>query len=190
MEYILGRMTQSNLLNNDMEQNYNDALKDIGYDLSQLYDEEIDINLGYGVLGRIAADSIDSLATKNVPCWAYGLRYDYGIFRQEMVDCEQVEVPDYWLERGNPWEIERPDMAYKVRMYGHVTKVKDGHKKPEKALWEGGEVVLAQAYDMPVTGYNTFNTNNLRLWRSRPFDQYEEQLYEGDPEYYPNLEKA
>jgi glycogen phosphorylase len=81
MEYILGRMMQSNLLNNDLEQNYKDALKDIGYDLASLYEEEIDINLGYGVLGRIAADSIDSLTTKNVPCWAYGLRYDYGIFR-------------------------------------------------------------------------------------------------------------
>ena len=194
MEYILGRMTQSNLLNNDLEQNYKDALKDIGYDLASLYEEEIDINLGYGVLGRIAADSIDSLATKNVPCWAYGLRYDYGIFRQELEACEQVEVPDYWLERGNPWEIERSDMVYKVRMYGHVRKARaeDAPKKPgvEKAVWEGGEVVLAQAYDMPVTGFNTFNTNNLRLWRSRPFDQYEAQLFEGDPAYYATVEKA
>lgn len=179
---------QVNLLNNDLEASYKDALADIGYDLEELYDEEIDINLGYGVLGRIAADSIDSLCAKNVPCWAYGLRYDYGIFRQDLVDFEQVEVPDYWLEKGNPWEIERSDMVYKIRMYGHVTKVKheDPAKKAhgDKCLWEGGELMVATAYDMPVTGYNTFNTNNLRLWRSRPCDNYHESMYEGDPEYY------
>jgi starch phosphorylase len=108
---------QNNLLNNDLESNYREALKDIGYDLTDLYEEEIDINLGHGVLGRIAADSLDSLVTRNVPCWGYGLRYDYGVFRQELTeDGEQIEVPDYWLERGNPWEIERPDVTYKIRM--------------------------------------------------------------------------
>lgn len=78
--------------------------------------------MGHGVLGRIAADSLDSLVTRNVPCWGYGLRFDYGVFRQELTDKgEQVEVPDYWLERGNPWEIERPDVTYKIRFYGKVT---------------------------------------------------------------------
>ena len=127
------------------------------------------------MLGRIAADSIDSLCTQNVPCWAYGLRYDYGVFRQALVDGQQVEVPDYWLEKGNPWEIERPELTYKIRMYGKVNKVK-GKDGLEKNIWEGGEVVVSTAYDMPVTGYNTFNTNNLRLWRSRPYDEYEESL--------------
>ena len=128
------------------------------------------------MLGRIAADSLDSLVTRNVPCWGYGLRYDYGVFRQELTpEGEQVEVPDYWLERGNPWEIERPDVSYKVRMYGKVTKDESGRPK-----WEGGEVLLATAYDMPITGYNTFNTNNLRLWRSRPYDEYEADLAQED----------
>jgi starch phosphorylase len=81
MEFILGRMMQLNLINNDLENNYIDALKDIGYDLLDLYEEEIGVDLGYGVLGRIAACSIDSLTTLNIPSWAYGLRYDYGIFR-------------------------------------------------------------------------------------------------------------
>ena len=79
-----------------------------------------------------------------------------------------MEVPDYWLEIGNPWEIERPDVFYKIRMYGQVVKDSEGRTR-----WEGGECTLATAYDMPVSGYNTFNTNNLRLWRSRPYDEYE-----------------
>ena len=78
-------------------------------------------------------------------------------------------MPDYWLERGNPWEIERPDVEYKIRMYGKVSK----DQATGKTKWEGGECMLATAYDMPITGYNTFNTNNLRLWRSRPYDEYE-----------------
>eukprot|EP00347_Sterkiella_histriomuscorum_P010876 403374581 len=193
MEYIFGRLMQINLLNNDIEQKYKEALQDIGYDLHDLYEEEIDINLGYGVLGRIAADSIDSLCSKNIPCWAYGLRYDYGIFRQDVIDFEQVERPDYWLEKGNPWEIERPEQVYKIRMYGNIKKEKvlDPISKQmiEKSTWENGEVMLSTAYDMPVTGYNTFNTNNLRLWRSRPYDQYEESMYGEDPDYYKSVEK-
>lgn len=75
-------------------------------------------------------------------------------------------MPDYWLERGNPWEIERPDITYEIRMYGKVTKTSDN-----KSQWTGGTKMYATAYDMPITGYNTFNTNNLRLWRSRPYDE-------------------
>jgi glycogen phosphorylase len=146
-------------------------------------------------LGRIAADSLDSLVTRNVPCWGYGMRYDYGVFRQELTESgEQVEVPDYWLERGNPWEIERPDVSYKIRMYGRVVK----DPATNRTRWEGGDVILATAYDMPITGYNTFNTNNLRLWRSRPYDEYEKDLAcedelglpTGEEEYQSNYFKS
>ena len=127
---------------------------------------------------------MDSLTTLNIPCWAYGLRYDYGIFRQEVVDGEQIEIPDYWLEKGNPWELERADISYKIRMYGKVKKIAGGtggqNAGVERAIWEGGQVALAMAYDMPITGYNTFNINNLRLWRSRPYDEYEESMYDGE----------
>jgi starch phosphorylase len=97
------------------------------------------------------------------------------VFRQELSENgEQVEVPDYWLERGNPWEIERPDVTYKIRFYGKVQyETGSGSGTPGKAKWDGGELCLATAYDMPITGFNTFNTNNLRLWRSRPYDEYE-----------------
>ena len=157
-------------------------------------------------MGRLAADSMDSLVTRNVPCWGYGLRYDYGVFRQELTEeGEQIEIPDYWLERGNPWEIERPDVSYKIRMYGRSVKSSDTAKSV-KARWEGGEVVMATAYDMPITGYNTFNTNNLRLWRSRPYDEYDpstmseeeygKPLPDEEPEgeyhsnYYQSVEKS
>jgi len=119
------------------------------------------------------------------------LRYDYGIFRQELVEGEQIEIPDYWLEKGNPWEIERADMIFKIRMYGTVKKVgtEEKSEQVQKAIWEGGEVVLAMAYDMAVTGYNTFNTNNLRLWRSRPYDEYEASMYPDDISYIKSVEK-
>lgn len=158
----------------------------------KIYEEEIGVDLGYGAIGRIAACSIDSLATLNVPCWAYGLRYDYGIFRQEVIDGEQVEIPDYWLEKGNPWEVERPEITYRVRMYGKVTKMPGSPQAGgvERAKWEGGEVVLAQAYDMAITGYNTFNTNNLRLWRSRPYDEYDEDVFIEDQSYLESIEKC
>lgn len=82
------------------------------------------------------------------------------------MDGHQVEVPDYWLEKGNPWEIERPDITYPIRFYGHVSKYHEGGI--ERGNWEGGEIVTAVAFDTPIPGYNTFNTNNLRLWSSRP----------------------
>jgi starch phosphorylase len=107
------------------------------------------------------------------------------MFRQELTEeGEQVEVPDYWLERGNPWEIERPDVNYKIRMYGKVVR---DTQKSIKARWEGGEIVLATAFDMPITGYNTFNTNNLRLWRSRPYDEFENPMYNDDEEVNKEL---
>ncbi len=82
-------------------------------------------------------------------------------------DGKQVEIPDYWLKNGNPWEIERSDVVYPVRFYGLL------RKKGDQTVWEGGQLVMAQAYDTPVPGYNTFNTNNLRLWRSRPYNEFD-----------------
>lgn len=108
-----------------MEEPYRLALLDIGYKLEELYDEETDAALGNGGLGRLAACFLDSLATMEIPAWGYGIRYDYGIFKQVIKDGKQVEVPDYWLKQGNPWEIERPDVVYTVRFGGHTTKAKD-----------------------------------------------------------------
>lgn len=135
----------------------------------------MDPALGNGGLGRLAACFLDSLATLEIPAWGYGIRYDYGIFRQKIVDGYQVEIPDYWLEHGNPWELERPDVKYPIRFYGQSNKYKDGNV--ERAHWVGGEVVIATAYDIPIPGFNTFNTNNLRLWKSKPCNEFDFKLF-------------
>jgi starch phosphorylase len=119
----------------------------------------------------LAACFIDSMATLEIPAWGYGIRYDYGIFKQQIKDGYQVENPDFWLSKGNPWEIERNDVVYKVNFYGNVRKYKENDV--ERSIWENADNVLAVAYDTPVPGYNTFNTNNLRLWRSKPSNEFD-----------------
>lgn len=130
------------------------ALTELGYSLEKLYSNEDDAALGNGGLGRLAACFLDSMATLDLPAWGYGIRYNYGIFRQVIRDGAQCEVPDYWLTFGNPWEIERPDVAYPVRFYGSVKEVTlaDGTKRKS---WVGGEVVQAVAYDNPIPGFDT-----------------------------------
>ena len=170
---------QNSLVNIDMEDKYKDALMDIGYQIEDMYEEEVDPALGNGGLGRLAACFLDSMASLEIPAWGYGIRYDYGIFKQAIVDGNQVEKPDFWLSHGNPWEIERTDVTYPVRFYGYIKKYRDG--SVERATWEGGEVVQAMAYDTPIPGFNTFNTNNLRLWRSRPYNEFDfRQFNAGD----------
>lgn len=124
-----------------MEEKYRDALMDIGYKLEDMYEEEVDPALGNGGLGRLAACFLDSLASLEIPAWGYGIRYDYGIFKQAIINGEQVEQPDYWLTRGNPWEIERADVTYNIRFYGYIKKYQDGNI--ERAHWEGGDLVIA-----------------------------------------------
>jgi starch phosphorylase len=103
----MGRTLQNALVNSDLDDKFKNALMDMGYDLEELYEQEHDAALGNGGLGRLAACFLDSLATLEIPAWGYGIRYDYGIFQQKIQDGYQVEIPDYWLQRGNPWEIER-----------------------------------------------------------------------------------
>jgi len=108
----MGRMMQNMLVNIDMDHKYRDALLEIGYNLEDLYEQETDAALGNGGLGRLAACFLDSMATLEIPAWGYGIRYDFGIFKQEIKDGKQVEIPDFWLKNGNPWEIERSDVVY------------------------------------------------------------------------------
>ena len=201
MEYQLERLLKSQLLNNDLEDAYRDALSEIGYNLETLYDEEVEFNLGSGLCGRIVGEYLDSLATLNIPSWGYGLRYEYGLFQHEDESGQIIEVPQYWLEKGNPWEIERADIMYQVQMGGESNI----NQMTKEADWVSNETIQAVAYDIPITGFNTFNTNNLRLWRSRPYfgdansdsDEDEEDLVEKidklqDAEYltsmyYPNI---
>lgn len=137
-------------------------------------------------LGRLAACFLDSLATLNIPAWGYGIRYNYGIFKQIIVNGRQVEIPDYWLTNGNPWEIQRKDVRYPVRFYGRVEKYKDD-KGVERSRWLDGEIVYAIAYDTPIPGYNTFNTNNLRLWSSAPTTEFDFKSF-NEGNYYNAVE--
>jgi len=171
MEYLLGRMLQNALVNLGQEKNFKEALEDLGYNLEEIYDEENDPGLGNGGLGRLAACFLDSFTTLGYPAWGYGIRYNYGIFKQEIRDGYQYELPDYWLGRGNPWEIERLDVIVPVRFYGKVrTYWENGVERKE---WVDGENVRAMAYDIPIPGYDAFNTNNLRLWRACPSTEFD-----------------
>jgi hypothetical protein len=128
---------------------------------------------------RLAACFLDSMASENLPAWGYGIRYQYGMFRQEMHDGFQHENPDYWLNFGNPWEIERPNIAYPIKFYGHVSTVDvDNH---QVFKWDSGEEVTAVAYDTPIPGWNTPNTINLRLWSAKPSREFDlESFNTGD----------
>lgn len=167
LEFLLGRLMQNNLVNLNLESRYRKALDELGYSLENLYEEEVDPALGNGGLGRLAACFLDSLATLEYPAWGYGIRYDYGIFRQMIIKGYQIEVPDYWLSQQNPWEIERPDVSYDVYFGGHV------EKRNGASCWHPSETVVAVAYDTPISGYDTFSTINLRLWRSRPTNEFD-----------------
>lgn len=151
--------------------------------MEDIIDQERDAALGNGGLGRLAACFLDSLATLNYPAWGYALRYRYGIFKQEIIDGYQVEIPDYWLD-FNPWEVRlalvqqlsetvtnftqriqfpRHDVNVDIQFYGNVRKYMDENGK-QVSVWENGEIVQAVAYDAPIPGYGTKTTNNLRLW--------------------------
>ena len=167
IEFLLGRLLQNALINLDLEDCYRDALMELGVKIEEIYEKENDPALGNGGLGRLAACYIDSMTTLNLPAWGYGIRYDYGIFKQVIENCEQKELPDYWLTKGNPWEIMRLDTKFKVKFYGHVREVNG------KKVWEGGEDVIAVAYDTAVPGFDTFNCNTLRLWKSFPSEEFD-----------------
>ena len=179
IEFLLGRLLQNALVCIDLEKCYKEALNEFGIKIEEVYENENDPALGNGGLGRLAACYIDSMATLNFPAWGYGIRYDYGIFRQVIQNCEQKEFPDYWLTKGNPWEIMRLDTQFKVRFYGYC---KDEWKDGKKIrVWNGGEEVVAVAYDTAVPGFNTFNCNTLRLWKSFPSNEFNfEQFNRGD----------
>lgn len=140
-------------------------MSDLGFRMEDLISQERDAALGNGGLGRLAACFLDSLATLNYPAWGYGLRYRYGIFKQEITDGYQIEIPDYWLD-FNPWEFPRHDVTVDIQFYGNVRKYMDDSGKNHN-VWENGEVVTAVAYDAPIPGYGTKTTNNLRLWSSK-----------------------
>ena len=160
-----------------------EGLADLGFRIEDIISQEHDAALGNGGLGRLAACFLDSMASLDYPAWGYGLRYRYGIFKQEIDNGYQVEIPDYWLD-FNPWEFPRHDVTVDIQFYGHVNTYTDDNGK-KVTVWEGGEIVTANAYDVPVPGYLTPTTNNLRMWSSKAhsgefdFAKFNSGEYEG-----------
>ena len=168
MEFLIGRTFTNALLAIGLYDTVRQALADFDIDMAALAEREPDAALGNGGLGRLAACFLDSMATLGVPGFGYGIRYEYGMFRQEIVDGQQVEVPDYWLTRGNPWEFARPEVNYRVRFGGRVIRDGAGTRAVDGAArWVETQDVLAVAYDSIIPGYGTQATNTLRLWSSR-----------------------
>jgi starch phosphorylase len=179
MEFLMGRSLTNSLYNLEIKGTFHEALKQLGYSLEDLVEKERDAALGNGGLGRLAACFLDSMASENLPAWGYGIRYQYGMFRQELHEGFQHENPDYWLNFGNPWEIERPGIAYPIKFYGHVT-IHDVDGR-QAFRWESGEEVTAVAYDTPIPGWNTPNTINMRLWSAKPSREFDlESFNTGD----------
>ena len=183
LEFLMGRAFDNAMLNVGQKDVAKAGVADLGFKIEDLISQEHDAALGNGGLGRLAACFLDSMATMNFPAWGYGLRYRYGIFKQEIVDGYQVEVPDYWLD-FNPWEFPRHDVSVPIQFYGWVSKKTDDKGK-SVMTWEGGEIVDAIAYDVPIPGYGTPTTNNLRLWSSKAskgefdFQKFNSGNYEG-----------
>ncbi len=166
LEYLMGRILGNSLINMDYYEECHKILKEDGYSLEEIREVEHDMGLGNGGLGRLAACYLDSMATLELPAFGYGIRYEYGIFKQEIEKGYQVEYPDSWLMNGNPWDILRRDLEYRVKFYGKAVKLQnpDGSYRFE---WIDTEDVLAVAYDIPVPGYKNNTVNNLRLWQAK-----------------------
>ncbi|XP_027182915.1 alpha-glucan phosphorylase, H isozyme [Coffea eugenioides] len=162
MEYLQGRALTNAIGNLDIQDAYSDALKKLGHELEEIVEQEKDAALGNGGLGRLASCFLDSMATLNLPAWGYGLRYRYGLFKQRISKGGQEEIAEDWLEKFSPWEIVRHDVVFPIRFFGHVEVLPTGSRK-----WVGGEVIQAVAYDVPIPGYKTKNTNSLRLWEAK-----------------------
>ncbi len=168
MEFLMGRTLQNAIYNLGLRDAYAEAMRNLGFRLEDLAEEESDAGLGNGGLGRLAACFLDSLASLDLPAWGYGLRYTYGMFHQEIQRNEQIEFPDFWLVAGNPWELERMDVCFPVKFYGRVQEAGDGSR-----TWVDTEDVVAMAYDTPVPGYDTFNALNIRLWSAKPSMEFD-----------------
>ncbi len=166
LEYLIGRSLRNNLVNLGIYETAQEVLQRLGCDLADIEEVEQDAGLGNGGLGRLAACFLDSMATLQLPAYGYGIRYEYGIFKQQFEHGRQIELPDNWLENGYPWEIHRPHITYTVRFYGRVIDCDDEESKAGRR-WVDSEKALAVAYDVPVSGYRNQTVNVLRLWSAR-----------------------
>ncbi len=194
MEFLIGRLLTSNLMNLGIYETVRDGLEELNIDINELEELESDAGLGNGGLGRLAACFMDSLASLSLPGHGITLRYEYGLFQQKIVDGYQVEVPDQWLRLGNVWEVRKPKHAVDVKFWGRIEMRKDEHGK---LVFDhvDAEHVLAVPYDMPIVGKETNQTNTLRLWsaeasenlpKKKDFRQYISEVREICQNVYPD----
>jgi len=182
MEFLIGRLLGNNIMNLDFESQIQEAMEELGFDLEGIRDCEIDAALGNGGLGRLAACFLDSMATLGIAAHGYGIRYDYGIFKQKIINGYQVESPDLWLNKGNPWEFQRAEYSTNIKFYGHTFSFTDVDGKP-RVKWVDTQDVVAMPYDIPVSGYKNGVVNTLRLWSARSNEEFDLSFFnEGDYE--------
>src|SRR5512142_1818352 len=170
LEFLMGKALENNLLNLGLYENMRSALADLGVDLADLLIQEPDAGLGNGGLGRLAACFLDSLATLSIPAYGQGIRYEFGIFDQEIRNGYQVERPEEWLRFGSAWEIPRPEAIVPVAFYGRTEHAVDDRGKI-KVHWVDTRHVLGMPYDVPIAGYRNDTVNTLRLWRARASEE-------------------
>lgn len=186
-EFLMGRALGNNLMNLCIKEEVKKVLKELGLDYNLIENEEPDAGLGNGGLGRLAACFLDSLATLDLPGHGYGIRYEYGMFSQKIVDGYQIETPDVWLRHTDPWSIKRSDLSVIVKFGGYVSVKKDENGK-EIFTIENTEDVTATPYDTPIVGYDTNTVNTLRLWEASSPDGFNLQLF-NDMQYARAVEQ-
>lgn len=171
LEFLIGRMLSNAALNLGINDEVKDGLASLGQDLENTVEMETDAALGNGGLGRLAACFLDSMATMAIPATGYGIRYEYGMFKQTIENGQQVENPDNWLRYGNVWEFQRPEVTYNIRFYGQVVKYETD--AVESQHWVDAEHVVAMAYDVPVPGFAGDTVNSLRLWSAKATREFD-----------------
>ena len=170
MEFLTGRFLGNNIINLCEQKEISEALQELGFDLNAIEDQERDPALGNGGLGRLAACFLDSLSTLGYPAYGCGIRYRYGLFRQQIKDGFQVEVPDEWLKDGYPFEIRRSEYATEVKFGGYVETQWDGQRN--HFVQKGYQSILAVPYDIPIVGYGNNVVNSLRIWDAQPVQSF------------------
>jgi len=176
LEYLMGRLFGNNLLATGLLDAAKSALTSLGQDFELIRESEIDMGLGNGGLGRLAACFLDSLATMDYPALGYGIYYEFGLFKQTFVGGQQVEHPDNWIRFGEPWEVVRPEYLQEVRLYGRVENVFDdrGNYRPR---WVDTKILVGVPHDIPTAGYGTNTVNILRLWASKTSEDFDLEAF-------------
>ena len=172
LEFLMGRALGNAMLNLDVDPQLAKELNKLGIEMEAMVEREHDAGLGNGGLGRLAACFLDSCATLQLPVMGYGIRYEYGMFRQKIENGNQMEEPDHWLRDGNPWEIERPECATRVKFGGHTEYITD-QKGRMHVRWVNTHDVMAMPHDMPIPGYRNGTVNTLRLWRAEATEEFD-----------------